>query len=62
MEKIARVFHSFKDAEAAEIEEDRSMSPEQRVAIVLELQARYYPDASEQRFARVYRITQREQS
>ncbi len=62
MEKVARVFHSFEAAEAAEIEEERSMTPEQRVAIVLELQTRLYPDAPQQRFARVYRITQRERS
>jgi hypothetical protein len=29
------------------------MTPEQRVAIVLELQARIYPDADQQGFARV---------
>lgn len=57
-----RVFHSFAEAEAAEIDEDRSMTPEQRIAIVLELQTRLYPDAPQQRLARVYRIIQRERS
>ena len=62
MEKVIRVFHSFAEAEAAEIEEDRNMTPEQRIAIVLELQTRIYPDAPQQRLARVYRITQHERS
>jgi hypothetical protein len=38
------------------------MTPEQRVAIVLELQARIYSDADRQGFERVYRITQRQSS
>jgi hypothetical protein len=58
MERVARHFGSFEAAEAADIEEDVAMTPEQRVAMVLELQARFYPDASQQRLARVYRITQ----
>jgi hypothetical protein len=60
MEKVIRKFASFQEAEAAEIEEDLAMTPEQRVAMVLELQARIYPNAAQQGFARVYRITQRE--
>ncbi len=62
MERVIRTFDSFEAAEAAEIEEDLAMTPEQRVAIVLELQARIYPDADQQGFARVYRITQRQRS
>jgi hypothetical protein len=61
MELIVRRFTSFEEAEAADIEEDRAMTPEQRIALVLELQARVYPDASEQGLARVYSLTQREQ-
>jgi hypothetical protein len=60
MEKVIRKFASFQEAEAAEIEDDLAMTPEQRVAMVLELQARIYPNAAQQGFARVYRITQRE--
>jgi len=60
MEKVVRIFHSFEEAEAAEIEEDRAMTPEERVAMVFELQARLYPDAAQQRFARVYRVTERQ--
>jgi len=59
MEPVVRHFGSFKAAEAADIEEDPAMTPEQRVAIVLELRARFYPDAAQQGLARVYRITRR---
>lgn len=62
MEHVIRSFGSFAAAEAADIEEDLAMTPEQRVAIVLELQLRIYPDADQQGFARVYRITQRQRS
>jgi hypothetical protein len=62
MEKVIRKFDSFKRAEAADIEEDPAMTPEERIAVVLELRARIYPDAGQQGLARVYRITQRERS
>jgi hypothetical protein len=62
MEKVVRHFGGLQAAEAADIDEDLAMTPEQRIAIVLELQARAYPDASQQGFVRVYRITQRQQS
>lgn len=62
MEKVIRVFNSFEEADAADAEEDRAMTPAQRVEMVLELQARIYPDAAQQGFARIYRVTQREQS
>jgi hypothetical protein len=61
MEKVVRVFHSFAEAEASDIEQDLRIPPEERIGILLELQERMYPDASQQRFARVYRIIQREQ-
>lgn len=60
MEKVVRHFRTAEAAEAADIEEDLAMTPEQRVSIVLELQARIYPDADQQGFARVYRIAQRQ--
>ena len=60
MEKVIRRFSSHEAAEAADIDEDLAMTPEQRVAMVLELQARMYPNADRQGFARVYRITQRQ--
>ena len=55
-------FGSFDAAEGADVEEDLAMTPEQRIAIVLELQARIYPDADQQGLARVYRVTQRQGS
>lgn len=60
MEKVARIFHSFAEAEAADADEDMRMTPEQRIAIVLELQTRVYPDAPQQRLARIHRIIKRE--
>jgi hypothetical protein len=62
MEDVVRQVGSFEAAEAADIEEDLAMTPEQRVEIVLTLYARIYPNADQQGFARVYRITQRQRS
>jgi hypothetical protein len=62
MEHVASHFGSFEAAEAADVDEDLAMTPEQRVAIVLELQARVYTHADQQGFARVYRVTQRQRS
>ena len=53
MERVVRIFKSFEEADAADVEEDLRMTPEERVAIVLELQERFYGDASQQGFARV---------
>lgn len=58
MEKTVRIFTNFADAEAADIEEDMRMNPEQRISIVLDLQKRIYPSAAEQGFEKVCRITQ----
>ena len=62
MDKVIRVFDSFLEADAADAEEDRNMTPEHRVAMVLELRERLYPDAAQQGFARVCRVTELEQS
>jgi hypothetical protein len=62
MEKAVRTFTSFGEADAADVEEDLRLSPERRIAILLELQEWVYPDAAQQRFARVYRITEPERS
>ncbi len=62
MEKVIRVFHSFQEADAADVAEDQALTPEQRIAIVFDLQARIYPHAAAQGFVRVYRVTQRERS
>jgi hypothetical protein len=58
MENTVRVFKSFHEADAADVEEDLRMTPEERVAIVLELRERVYPDAAKQGFARVCRVTE----
>lgn len=62
MEKTVRVFHSFEEADAAEVENDLRMTPQERIALVLELRRRVFADAAQQGFARVCRITQLEQS
>ena len=56
MEKVARIFSSFKDADAADVEEDLKMTPGERVALVIELRERVYPGASQQPVARTCRI------
>ncbi len=60
MEKVVRIFNSFEEADEADRERDRSMTPEERVAVVLQLPSWMYPNAAEQRLARVYRIVERE--
>ena len=56
MEKVVRIFNAFDAADAADAEEDRNMTPERRVAMVLELRERLYPDAAQQGLARVCRV------
>ena len=58
MEKVVRIFKSFAEADAADVEEDLRISPEQRIQILLELRERYFGDATQQGFTRVYRIVQ----
>ena len=60
MEEVVRMFQTWEDAEAADALEDMRMSGEQRISIILELQERMFPNASQQGFERVYRITQLE--
>jgi hypothetical protein len=58
MDKVLRKFATHQEADAADAERDRRLTPEQRIQILFDLQAREHPDAAAQRFARVYRITQ----
>jgi hypothetical protein len=58
MEEVIRIFPSFEEADAADVQEDLRMTPQQRIEMVLELQDRMYPGAAQQPFERVYRITQ----
>ena len=62
VERTARVFPSFKDADEASAREDAAMSPEERLKIVIELRDRRHPDAADQRMPRVYRVVELEQS
>ena len=62
MEKVVQIFHSAQAADEADAREDACMAPEERIQIVIELRNRLYPDAAQQRLARVCRITQLEQS
>ena len=62
MQKIARVFTSFKEADAADARSDAAMSPQQRIEIVLELRAQRHPDAIEQRLERVFKVIELERS
>jgi len=60
MKKTIRVFHSFAEAEQADREYYRSLTPEQRLDILLDLDAQRWdsPDEAAKGFERVYRITQ----
>ena len=57
MLREAKVFRSFRESEIADKEFYRSLTPEERLAIVFEFVARATPDESQQRLERVYRIT-----
>ena len=58
MEKKVQKFSSFNEAEKAEREYYRSLTPQQRIEILLELIVRYRRnDESAERLERVYRIT-----
>ena len=56
MEKAARVFHSFAEAEQADADYYRSLTPEQRLEILFELVKSQQPDGTEQRLERVCRV------
>jgi uncharacterized protein YdeI (YjbR/CyaY-like superfamily) len=56
MEKAGRVFHSFAEADQAEKEYYRSLTPEQRLEILFDLVKTQQPDEVEPRLERVYRV------
>ncbi|MFN7923409.1 MAG: hypothetical protein U0Q16_25125 [Bryobacteraceae bacterium] len=62
LEKVIRVFHGFAEAEVAELAEDQSMTPEQRIELMLELRERFEPNSSQQALERVFRVTRLERS
>ena len=62
MDIVVRKFSSFAESDRANREHYRSLTPEQRVDIVLELVARAQADEIEQGFARVYRVVKLHES
>ena len=60
MEKTIRIFNSHAEAEAADIEYYRSLTPQQRLEILCQLVADFEAGFSEteRRLQRVYRVTQ----
>jgi len=62
VEKVVRVFRSLEEADEANLREQLSMTPEQRVELFLSLQQRNLPNGADERLARVYRVLTLEQS
>jgi hypothetical protein len=62
VEKTVRVFTSFEDAGEADARYDASLSPQERLRILIELRNHRHPDAVEQGLARVYRVVELERS
>jgi hypothetical protein len=62
MEKSVRIFRTPQAAGEADAREDARMLPPDRIQVVIELRNRLYPDAAQQKLARVCRITKLEQS
>ncbi|MGO8837054.1 MAG: hypothetical protein ACLQAH_06065 [Limisphaerales bacterium] len=56
MEKVARIFRSFAEADQADFEYYQSLTPELRLDILGELITLAQPDETKQRFERVCRI------
>jgi len=62
MQRVARIFRSFDESEQANKRYYLSLSPEQRMEILMDLINRGRHDEAEQRFERVYRIVKLQQS
>jgi hypothetical protein len=62
VEKVVRKFESFEEADEADARFDASLSPEERLRILIELRDRRHPDAAEQGLARVCRVVRLEES
>jgi hypothetical protein len=60
VEKIVHVFRDFEEAERVERGSLGRLTPEERIEMVTRLREQRHPDADQQGFARVYRITQLE--
>jgi hypothetical protein len=62
VEKTVKVLTSFEDAGEADARYDASLSPQERLRILIDLRDRRHPDAAEQRLARVCRVIELERS
>lgn len=62
VQKTVRIFSSFKEADEFNAQYEASLTPEERIQIVIELRDRRHPDAATQGLARVCRITELERS
>ncbi len=63
MEKVVRIFDSHQEADAADEEYFRNLTPQQRLDILLEILWRgRHRDAAAERLERVYRIIELSQS
>jgi hypothetical protein len=62
VEKTIQVFGSFEEADRADAARDASLTPEERIQIVLELRAQRHPTAELEGFARVCRVVELERS
>jgi hypothetical protein len=56
VEKMARIFSSFAEADKADRESYQSFTPEQRLEMLCDLIASAYPDEIKQRLERVCRV------
>jgi hypothetical protein len=56
VEKVARIFRSFAEADKADFQYHQSLTPEQRLDILGGLIARAHPDKTGQRIEKVCRI------
>jgi predicted Fe-S protein YdhL (DUF1289 family) len=61
MERVVKIFHSFEDAEAAEVEYWKNLSGEKKLEILEELRSRYWLIENEKirRFQRIYKVLKR---
>ena len=62
MERVARIFHSFEAADAADSIARSKIDPSERIAIFFAIRERAHPDAAQQGLARVYRVLELERS
>jgi len=64
MEKVLKVFSSFEEADGADDEYYASLSPHERVDLLLDMIAAYRESLGEagQRFERVYRVVELSES